>query len=61
MSLTVPMNCSVNRQVILDKHFQLISYVNVDKGTGLLAIDEIDLTTETVYAYLSFNPRLSKC
>ena len=48
MAPTMPMNCSVNRQVILDKHFKIISFVNVDKGTGLLAVNEIHLTTDTV-------------
>lgn len=47
--LTVPMNCGVNRQVILDKHFKVISFVNINEGTGILAINKIDLATDTVY------------
>lgn len=47
--LTVPMDCGVDREFILDKYFKVVSFINVDKGTGLLAVDEIDLAANTVY------------
>jgi hypothetical protein len=49
------MNCGVNRQVILDKHFKVISFVNINEGAGLLAIDKIDHTADTVYTKCKFS------
>jgi hypothetical protein len=52
----MPVNGGFNSEVVLDKHFQVISFVHVDKGTGQLSVNEIDLATEPVCKTCQFRP-----
>ncbi len=48
MRLTMPMNGRIDRQVVGDEYFNVISFININQRAGLLAIDKIDLAAETV-------------
>lgn len=44
----MPMDRRVDGEVVLDKDFQTISLINVDKRSRLLSIDEIDFAGDAI-------------
>jgi len=48
--LTMPMNSRINRQFVSYEYFNVISFININQRAGLLAIDKIDLATDTVWS-----------
>ena len=47
-NLTVPVDCALDREIILDKHLERICFLDFYQRAGLLTIDEIDITSKTV-------------
>jgi hypothetical protein len=46
--LTMPMNGIFHRKVILHEYLDIVSLLKFDQGTGLLIVDEIDITSEAI-------------
>lgn len=44
----MPMYGIFNRQLIVDKDFEIISFVRFNQGPRLLAVDEIHLASDAV-------------
>ncbi len=44
----MPMNRGFDRQLVPDEHFEVVSLVDFNQRTGLLAVDEIHFTSDTV-------------
>lgn len=44
----MPVDRSVNGQVILDEHLHIVPLINVDYRAGLLTVDKIDRTRKSV-------------
>lgn len=53
VKLTVPMYRTLNWQLILDKHFEIIPLINIDHWPGLLAIDEVDVPSKPICRAIS--------
>ena len=54
MLLTVPVNRSFHRQVILHEDLKVVSFVNFDQGARLLAVDKVDISGKTIYRFSAF-------
>lgn len=52
--LTVPVDGRLHRQIILDKHFDIVSFIGLNKRTGLLVIYEINLARDSVCRIVSW-------
>lgn len=46
----MPMNRRINGQLVCHEYFNVISFVHINQRTGLLAIDQIDVATDTVWS-----------
>lgn len=49
----MPMNSVFDRKIILNQDLKVISLLDFDQRTGLLIIDEIDVTCESVLETVS--------
>ena len=58
LSLTMPVHRVPNGKIILHEYFQIITFIDLDQGTGLLVIDEEDLPGHTIctISVLSWKP-----
>lgn len=46
----MPVHRSLNVQVVLDKDLDVVPFVDVDQRPRLLAVDEVHLPLESIYA-----------
>ena len=53
MMLTMPVDRSFHRQLILHKHLEIVPFVSLNQRARLLAVDKVHLPTEAVYDLLA--------
>ena len=49
----MPVDGRLHRQIILDKHFDIVSFIGLNKRTRLLVIYEINLARYSVFTIIS--------
>jgi len=53
--LTMPVKCHIDREIISDKDFQVITLIYLNQRSRILTIDEIDLAIDTIFETVSFD------
>jgi len=46
----MPMNCCLDRQIVLDKYFKIVSFFSFNQGPRLLVVDEVHFARESIRA-----------
>lgn len=45
----MPVNRGLDGEVVLDKYFDVVTFVHVDQGPRMLAIDEVYFALESIW------------